>query len=254
MTYIYIAGPGSKIWIRSRPKGDWRRDDLSSLHAFENWDPDRANLETHEYEVTEGIYLQQPGRRHAVIGSHTDEHVALWRVHPHCHVLAIHNVEDAPVFEHLFDMNILHSKDISPICLFLRQKKVPEFELEEAASVGDEYSEWREWVSEKYVCPNSAGETMNWEQDVFSISYRSAQASLLHMAVALTKYHAAEAKKHSPAEIFQYFTPTAFRSKLLTALRSYDPALATQFTSKMRQMDVDGFFLFEGEELVWVEL
>ncbi|KAK7034932.1 hypothetical protein R3P38DRAFT_3184402 [Favolaschia claudopus] len=126
-------------------------------------------------------------------------------------------------------------------------EKVPEFELEEAASVGDEYSEWREWVSEKYVCPNSAGETMNWEQDVFS-------ASLLHMAVALTKYHAAEAKKHSPAEIFQYFTPTAFRSKLLTALRSYDPALATQFTSKMKQMDVDGFFLFEGEELVWVEL
>ncbi|KAK7012403.1 hypothetical protein R3P38DRAFT_3209678 [Favolaschia claudopus] len=126
---------------------------------------------------------------------------------------------------------------------------VPEFELEEAASVGDEYSEWREWVSEKYVCLNSAGETMNWEH-----SYRSAQASLLHMAVALTKYHATEAKKNSTAEIFQYFTPTAFRSRLLTALRSYDPALATQFTSKMKQMDVDGFFLFEGEELVWVEL
>ncbi|KAJ7856525.1 hypothetical protein B0H14DRAFT_3642576 [Mycena olivaceomarginata] len=58
MTWIYNRGPGGKFWIRSRPHPG-------------------ANLETHDYEVTalppgSGIFLQQPGRRHAVIGTDTE--------------------------------------------------------------------------------------------------------------------------------------------------------------------------------------
>ncbi|KAJ7672241.1 hypothetical protein DFH06DRAFT_1319668 [Mycena polygramma] len=70
--WIYVMGPAAKFWVRSRPKDG--QDDIMHSHAFDDWDPDQANLETHEYEVTvlpagEGVFLQQPGRRHAVIGA-----------------------------------------------------------------------------------------------------------------------------------------------------------------------------------------
>ncbi|KAK7001645.1 hypothetical protein R3P38DRAFT_2795600 [Favolaschia claudopus] len=74
MTWIYIAGPGEKFWISSRPRGNWQTDDLSDTRAFSDFDPDQASLSTHDYEITAlpaggGIFLQQPGRRHAVVGT-----------------------------------------------------------------------------------------------------------------------------------------------------------------------------------------
>ncbi|KAF8180936.1 hypothetical protein K438DRAFT_1841489 [Mycena galopus ATCC 62051] len=78
MTWIYIRGPGEKFWIRSRPQDGCGSDDISDAHSFETWEPDRASVKTHDYEVTalpagSGIFLQQAGRRHAVIGTDTGD-------------------------------------------------------------------------------------------------------------------------------------------------------------------------------------
>ncbi|KAF7345498.1 hypothetical protein MVEN_01568300 [Mycena venus] len=78
MTWIYVAGPGDKFWVCSCSQNGG--DDLTDSHDFDNWDPDRVSLHSHDYEITAlpaggGILLQQPGRRHAVIGTGTaDQH------------------------------------------------------------------------------------------------------------------------------------------------------------------------------------
>ncbi|KAK6996210.1 hypothetical protein R3P38DRAFT_3071979 [Favolaschia claudopus] len=309
MTQIYIAGPGGKIWIRSRPKGNWKLDDLSRLDAFENWDPDRANLETHEYEVTElpaggGIYLQQPGRRHAVIGTHADgpaatltvggyflcaarirsamavilhismlshllsnaEHVALWQIYIRIAMFWLYTTSKRPQ-EHAALAGYLPDLSLSPPrgwmdivylacmitllpCLDHRNYSsdtVPEFEVEEAAAVCEEYSEWRGWVSETYSCQDKSGNTLDWEADIFS-------ACLLHMAIALSNYHTEATENNPTAEIFQHFTPVAFQSKLRAVLRSYDPSLDKLFASKKKKTNPENFFLFDGEELTWRKL
>ncbi|KAJ7842436.1 hypothetical protein B0H14DRAFT_2586304 [Mycena olivaceomarginata] len=70
-TWVYVSGPGEKFWIRSRPRTtddvnvNVSSRDISDSTAFENWQPDRASLESCDYE------LQQPGREHAVIISNT---------------------------------------------------------------------------------------------------------------------------------------------------------------------------------------
>jgi hypothetical protein len=55
MTWIFIAGPGEKIWIRSRGRNG--QDDMTDAHDFDahdfdNWDPDRASVDTHDCEIT----------------------------------------------------------------------------------------------------------------------------------------------------------------------------------------------------------
>lgn len=52
MTWIYIRGPAGKFWWRSRPVKGWKVDDISDTFSFANWDPDRASLNTHDYEIT----------------------------------------------------------------------------------------------------------------------------------------------------------------------------------------------------------
>ncbi|KAK6971852.1 hypothetical protein R3P38DRAFT_3140104 [Favolaschia claudopus] len=124
---------------------------------------------------------------------------------------------------------------------------VPEFEVEEAAAVCEEYSEWRGWVSETYSCQDKSGNTLDWEADIFS-------ACLLYMAIALSNYHTEAAENNPTAEIFQHFTPVAFQSKLRAVLRSYDPSLDKLFASKKKKTNPENFFLFDGEELTWRKL
>jgi hypothetical protein len=50
MTWIYVAGPGDKFWVRSRL---WNGGDgLTNSHDFDYWDPDRVSLQSHDYEIT----------------------------------------------------------------------------------------------------------------------------------------------------------------------------------------------------------
>ncbi|KAJ7842987.1 hypothetical protein B0H14DRAFT_2586032 [Mycena olivaceomarginata] len=63
---------GAKFWIRCRRKDG--QYELTDTRAFDDWDPESASPNTDEYEVTvlpagSGVYLQQPGRHHAVIGA-----------------------------------------------------------------------------------------------------------------------------------------------------------------------------------------
>ncbi|KAJ7711528.1 hypothetical protein B0H14DRAFT_2645708 [Mycena olivaceomarginata] len=67
-----IEVQGIKFWIQSQPKD--MQNDLMDTHTFDHRDPDNTSLDTQEYEVTalppgSRIFLQQPGRCHAVIGA-----------------------------------------------------------------------------------------------------------------------------------------------------------------------------------------
>ncbi|KAJ7649547.1 hypothetical protein DFH06DRAFT_1331910 [Mycena polygramma] len=66
-TWVYVSGP---VHPKSR--------DISDVTAFENWEPDEASLESCDYEVVAlpagaGVFLQQPGREHAVISTNTGD-------------------------------------------------------------------------------------------------------------------------------------------------------------------------------------
>ncbi|KAK7026613.1 hypothetical protein R3P38DRAFT_2943057 [Favolaschia claudopus] len=220
---------------------------------------DRANLETHEYEVTElpasgGIYLQQPGRRHAVIGTHTNgpaatftvggyflcaaQHVALWQIYIWIVMFWLYTTskqpqEHAALAGYLPDLldgycvPCMH--DYSANHRNYGSNGGPEFEVEEAAAVCEEYSEWRGWVSKTYSCQHKSGNTLGWEADIFS-------ACLLHMAIALSNYHTEAAENNPTAEIFQHFTSLRWPFSLNS------------------KTNPENFFLFDGEELTWWKL
>ncbi|KAJ7136724.1 hypothetical protein C8R44DRAFT_728691 [Mycena epipterygia] len=69
--WVFVEGPGEKFWVRgrSRDRGsmadqgvDTRFHDLQDSFAFEDWEPDDANLQGCEYE---GVVI----RNHLVIGA-----------------------------------------------------------------------------------------------------------------------------------------------------------------------------------------
>ncbi|KAJ7718896.1 hypothetical protein B0H16DRAFT_1897431 [Mycena metata] len=77
-TWIFVSGSGEKFWIRGRPRPQATNDLRNIAHssAFENWQPDLASLDSCDYEIVAlpagtGIFLQQPGREHAVISTNT---------------------------------------------------------------------------------------------------------------------------------------------------------------------------------------
>ncbi|KAK7007940.1 hypothetical protein R3P38DRAFT_3281102 [Favolaschia claudopus] len=72
-TRLFVMGPGLKLWFRQWEKDPNGQYNINDSRAFDYWEPDKVNIESHHCTVTvlkggHGMLLQQPGRRHAVIG------------------------------------------------------------------------------------------------------------------------------------------------------------------------------------------
>ncbi|KAJ7872807.1 hypothetical protein B0H14DRAFT_2570015 [Mycena olivaceomarginata] len=272
-----------KFWIRSRPHSGCDSDVISDTYSFENWEPERASLETHDYEVTalpagSGIFLQQPGRRHAVIGTDTEHapHAAtltiggyflcascirrwvlnLYLLKQGQTVIAVdrsHEQEDLKGYLPNLSLSsgwldIIYLACVVELLPCLDHRNyggpgTPECEVREVSAVCAKYAKWCKWLARTHSCNKIGGKALKWERDIFSYC-------LLNMALALSQYHGRVALTEPTAEIFHHFTHSTFQSRLRTALRSYNATLVAEFDSQLSTSQRSNFFLFKGNEFI----
>ncbi|KAK7001756.1 hypothetical protein R3P38DRAFT_1768568 [Favolaschia claudopus] len=308
MTRICVLGPGWKFWSRSWEKIDTGPYNINDSRAFDAWEPDTVNVETHHYTVTalrpgHGILLQQPGRRHAVFGVDGEfkgapqqatltrggyflcasrmresvsvflhiimqphlltnaEHIALWPVYIRVCMFWMHSTmdrsNDLPMLEGYVPSTDLNNVSgwldivyvacliILQPCLDLRVYEgdgTPDVERDEGLTVLGKYRLWREWLGATFACSNESGDVLDMEHDVLS-------GCLVHMAATLLRYHEAVGETDPTAEIFKTYTTKKFRTRLRSALKSYDSLLPARMDAALDSLERGRFYKFDGKEL-----
>ncbi|KAJ7736566.1 hypothetical protein DFH07DRAFT_986080 [Mycena maculata] len=102
-------------------------------------------------------------------------------------------------------------------------------ESQERLATQDMYRDWRAWFAGQYTCMKG-GEEVNLENDVFS-------PILVHLALVLVDCHRRQVNDTPGADIFSYFTITAFLRQIRSALGLYDAAVLQTFNRALSKKE-----------------
>ncbi|KAJ7603859.1 hypothetical protein DFH06DRAFT_1151586 [Mycena polygramma] len=224
-TWIYVMGPAEKFWVRSRPK--YGQDDIMHSHAFDDWDPDQANLDTHEYE--------QPGRRHTVIGAGST--VTTGGMRPAMGVI-LHMV----MLQHV----LTNAGHVTMWPIFIR---VSMFWLTSSMSKN---STVRTSLAE-YLPDLSLNHARGYQGSGVPADLLSLDSS----GGTLRQYHLRVYPNACTTDVYKHFTPPKFQSGLVAALTAYDSTRAgvNAYRKMLREKSPKTkFLLFEGDEFRLVPL
>ncbi|KAJ7191911.1 hypothetical protein B0H12DRAFT_1082750 [Mycena haematopus] len=182
--------------------------------------------------------IQQPGRRHAVIGTGSEAATMTMggyffsaaRIRP-----AMGVTLNCAMLPH----QLTNADHVGLWQIYIRiayfwlhtTSRTPEQEEKEAGLL----------LEKVYTCTRKSGETVRWESEIFS-------DCLVNMAVVLYQFHQRTMDTEPQAAIFEHFTLDNFHDNLRSALASYSQSVLKSVEKSILGSERIDFFLYTGDE------